>query len=88
MPTRSVRCAAALAAFLMLSPVSGEAQQQAAQAGPPGQLTVGPAVGAMAPDFEFQGITRFGILRDRAKLSDFRGQTVVLAFFPKARTKG
>ena len=67
---------------------SGVAQQQAAPAGPPGQLTVGPAVGAMAPDFEFQGITRFGILKDRTKLSDLRGQTVVLAFFPKARTKG
>ena len=54
----------------------------------PGQLTVGPAVGETAPDFEFQGITRYGVLRDRMKLSDYRGQAVVLAFFPKARTKG
>jgi thioredoxin-dependent peroxiredoxin len=54
----------------------------------PGQITVGPAVGETAPDFTFQGITRYGILRDRVKLSDFRGQAVVLAFFPKARTKG
>jgi peroxiredoxin len=28
------------------------------------------------------------VLRDSVRLSDFRGQTVVLAFFPKARTKG
>jgi hypothetical protein len=70
----------ALAAFIVADTSAG-AQQ-------PGQLTVGPAVGETAPDFEFQGITRFGILKDRSKLSDFRGQAVVLAFFAKARTKG
>jgi peroxiredoxin len=42
----------------------------------------------MAPDFEFTGITRFGKLANSQKLSDLRGQTVVLAFFPKARTRG
>lgn len=55
---------------------------------PPGTLNVGPAVGQKAPDFDFDGITRFGKLKDRMKLSDFRGQAVVLAFFPKARSKG
>ena len=64
-----------------LAPKGVEAQQ-------PGQLTVGPAVGEMAPDFEFQGITRYGVLQDRTKLSALRGQSVVLAFFSKARTKG
>ena len=59
-----------------------------ADAQQPAPLTVGPAVGESAPDFEFQGITRYGVLKDRTKLSDFRGQAVVLAFFPKARTKG
>ena len=49
---------------------------------------VGPKVGEMAPDFEFTGITRYGKLANARKLSDFRGQTVVLAFFPKARTRG
>ncbi len=48
----------------------------------------GPKVGEIAPDFEFTGITRYGILANRQKLSDFRGQTVVLAFFPKARSRG
>ena len=70
----------ALAAGLVWT--DGVAAQQ------PGQLTVGPAVGELAPDFEFQGITRYGMLRERSKLSDFRGQAVVLAFFAKARTKG
>jgi peroxiredoxin Q/BCP len=42
----------------------------------------------MAPDFAVAGATRYGVLRDSVRLSDFRGQTVVLAFFPKARTKG
>lgn len=52
------------------------------------QPDVGPKVGAMAPDFEFTGITRYGMLSQKHKLSDFRGKTVVLAFFPKARTRG
>ena len=42
----------------------------------------------MAPDFSIPGATRFGLLRDPVRLSDFRGQTVVLAFFFQARTKG
>ena len=47
-----------------------------------------PAVGDMAPDFSIRGATRYGLLRDAGKLSDYRGQTVVLWFFFKARTKG
>jgi len=47
-----------------------------------------PEVGTIAPDFAVTGATRFGLLRDSVRLSDFRGQTVVLAFFFKARTKG
>ena len=42
----------------------------------------------MAPDFALPGATRFGLLRDSVRLSDFRGNTVVLGFFYKARTKG
>jgi peroxiredoxin Q/BCP len=48
----------------------------------------GPNVGDVAPDFTFSGATRYGLLRDAMKLSDLRGQTVVLAFFPGARTPG
>ena len=46
------------------------------------------AVGAPAPDFALPGATRFGVLKNPIRLSDFRGKTVVLAFFYKARTKG
>ena len=45
-------------------------------------------VGAMAPDFELTGATRHGVLRDNIKLSDYRGETVVLAFFFRVRTRG
>jgi len=45
-------------------------------------------VGAVAPDFTLPGATRYGVLKDPIKLSDFKGKTVVVAFFFKARTKG
>jgi peroxiredoxin Q/BCP len=73
--------AAALLAVVLAA--SGSAQQPAAP-----QPEVGPKVGEMAPDFEFTGVTRYGMLSKKHKLSDFRGSTVVLAFFPKARTRG
>ena len=44
--------------------------------------------GAMAPDFELTGATRHGVLRDPVRLSDYRGETVVLAFFFRVRTRG
>jgi hypothetical protein len=47
-----------------------------------------PQVGSVAPDFSLPGATRYGRLQNPVKLSDFRGQTVVLAFFYQARTKG
>ena len=45
-------------------------------------------IGALAPDFELPAATRFGELKEPVRLSDFRGQTVVLAFFYRARTRG
>ena len=50
--------------------------------------TTSPAVGAEAPDFSLPGATRYGLLKNPVHLSDYRGQTVVLAFFYQARTKG
>ena len=73
------------------------AQQRVPQTAPSGAVPVpaasaahfgGPVVGTVAPDFSFTGVTRYGVLRDATKLSDLRGQTVVLAFFPGARTPG
>ena len=59
-------------------------QQPAAQQQSPPALEVG----AVAPDFSLPGATRYGTLTNSVKLSDFKGKTVVLAFFFKARTRG
>jgi peroxiredoxin len=42
----------------------------------------------VAPDFAINGATRYGLLRQPIRLSDLKGQTVVLAFFVRARTRG
>jgi len=47
-----------------------------------------PKVGDIAPDFSLPGATKGGLTDKPIHLSDLKGQTVVLAFFPKARTKG
>ena len=46
------------------------------------------AVGEMAPDFALPGATRHGVLKDPLRLGDYRGETVVLAFFFRVRTPG
>lgn len=74
-----------VAAFALLA-VPAVSAQQAAPA--PGSAATAPVVGQAAPDFSLPGATRFGLLKDPVKLSDFRGQTIVVAFFPKARTRG
>ena len=48
----------------------------------------GPGVNDVAPDFALGGGTRYGLLKTPVRLSDFRGRTVVLAFFYQARSKG
>jgi peroxiredoxin Q/BCP len=45
-------------------------------------------VGQPAPDFSLAAATRRGVAKTPLRLSDFKGKTVVLAFFYKARTKG
>jgi hypothetical protein len=45
-------------------------------------------VGAVAPDFALPGATRYGVLQNQVHLSDYKGKTVVLAFFFRARTRG
>ena len=73
----------ALAALVAPLAVSLAAQQPAATEDPK-PLEVGVA----APDFTLPGATRYGTLRSPIHLSDFKGKTVVLAFFYKARTRG
>ncbi len=58
------------------------AQTAAPQAAP------GPAVGDVAPDFTLPASTKDGRLAKPVHLADLKGQVVVLAFFPKARTSG
>ena len=79
----AVRRAIVALAASTLAPLGARAQQPAAA-----PVYPAPEVGAMAPDFALRGATRYGLLRDPVHLSDFRGKTVVLAFFYRARTKG
>ncbi len=62
---------------MLLGPVAAAAQQTAPL-----------KVGDSAPDFTLQGATRDGVLPDSVRLSDLKDQTVVIAFFYKARTSG
>lgn len=74
---------------LVLAVALGSASLSVAQAqAAPANSADMPVVGDMAPDFAMQGATRYGLLRESVRLSDFRGQTVVLAFFARARTRG
>jgi peroxiredoxin Q/BCP len=80
------RTAVFAAVIVAASSTVSAAQQPATPL--PGSAAFAPDVGAMAPDFTLPGATRYGLLKQPVHLADFRGQTVVLAFFPKSRTKG
>lgn len=87
------RLVVALPAALVLAASTALAQQPAptpAQQAAAAAAAAAPPleIGAPAPDFTLPGATRFGTLRDPIKLSDFKGKTVVLAFFFRARTRG
>jgi len=73
----------------MIAPLLLALMQQPTAAPPPAPPPP-PAleVGAVAPDFAIPGATRYGTLKNPLHLSDFKGKTVVLAFFFKARTRG
>jgi len=78
-----------LVAGLAVAAVAAAAAQQPAT--PPAPAPPPPPaleVGTVAPDFTVSGATRYGVLRAPIHLSDFKGKTVVLAFFFKARTRG
>jgi peroxiredoxin Q/BCP len=77
----------AVACATVVSAAAAQKPAQATAAAPPAAAG-SPAVGDVAPDFSLPGATRYGLLRELVRLSDYRGQTVVLAFFFKARTKG
>jgi hypothetical protein len=61
----------------------GRAAAQVAQEG-----SVFLPVGTMAPDFAVQGATRYGLIAQPIRLSQFHGKTVVLAFYFRVRGGG
>jgi hypothetical protein len=75
---------AALVVLVAVAQAGSQATVAPAAPPPPPLL----AVGSNAPDFTLGGATRYGLLAKPVRLSDYRGQTVVLAFFFQARTKG
>ena len=87
MPKRrgpSVLAALLVAALVVAGAAMGAPRSAAAQEAEPGLIEVG----AEAPDIALTGATRHGVLRDKVRLSDYRGETVVLAFFFRVRTRG
>ncbi|HEV7389276.1 MAG TPA: hypothetical protein VGN73_11755 [Gemmatimonadaceae bacterium] len=72
------------ASFVVPGALANAQQSNAPAATPP----AGPGVNDAAPDFTLAGADRYGLLKTPVKLSDYRGRTVVLAFFFQARTKG
>jgi cytochrome oxidase Cu insertion factor (SCO1/SenC/PrrC family) len=83
--TRFATLAIAAGTSLALVGHVAGAQQVSPAAAP---VAAGPAVNDIAPDFTLQGADRYGLIKTPVRLSDYRGRTVVLAFFYQARTKG
>lgn len=73
-----------LLAGLALGATAAASAQTPTPPAPPPPLELG----AVAPDFALSGATRYGVVKQPVRLSDFKGKTVVLAFFFKARTRG
>jgi thioredoxin-dependent peroxiredoxin len=81
----TLAAASVAAAPLAAQHTAGHAAPAAAQ--PAAQATAGPEVGQMAPDFSITAVTKDGGAHTMS-LASLRGQTVVLAFFPRVRTSG
>ena len=83
---RAMHSSAARSVAIVLTSVSlaSVSAAQTAPAAPPVPLKVG----EMAPDFTVTMVTKDGVSAKPFKLSEHKGETVVLAFFPKARTTG
>lgn len=82
--------ATGIAVLLGCAPATGPAQVTPVPP-PPAAAPApnpGPPVGSIAPDFSLPAATRYGLTAEPFRLSDYRGETVVLAFFSRARTRG
>ena len=80
--TLSVCAAAGIGLLAMSATASGQDQPPQPPPAPP-QYSANLKVGEMAPDFALPGSDG-----KTHKLSEYRGKTVVLAWFPKAFTGG
>ena len=72
-----------LAAVAMAASGQGQSPQPPQQPAAPPQFSANLQVGDVAPDFSLPGSDG-----KTHKLSDYKGKTVVLAWFPKADTPG
>jgi cytochrome oxidase Cu insertion factor (SCO1/SenC/PrrC family) len=79
----SVCAVAGIGLLAMSAAASGQGGQPPQQPPAPAQYSADLKVGDMAPDFALPGSDG-----KTHKLSDYRGKTVVLAWFPKAFTGG
>jgi len=76
-------------AALAMALLAGAATAQQPAPAPPAPPAPTPlAVGTEAPDFTLPAATMAGVSAAPVRLGDYRGNTVVLAFFFRARTKG
>jgi peroxiredoxin Q/BCP len=73
-------------AAVAMALLAGTATAQQPAPAPPAPTPL--AVGTEAPDFTLPAATMAGVSATPVRLSDYRGKTVVLAFFFRARTKG
>ena len=76
---RRLHVAGLWAVALVLSAPRGSKAQEA---------SVFPPVGTIAPDIQVGGATRYGLITEPVRLSQFRGNTVVLAFYFRVRGGG
>ncbi|MEP6780643.1 MAG: peroxiredoxin family protein [Gemmatimonadaceae bacterium] len=77
---RALASAALIAASMLISPTQSDAQAA------PGTGAL--AVGEVAPDFTIKSVNANGLTVKPFHLAEHRGETVVIAFFPKARSQG
>jgi peroxiredoxin Q/BCP len=82
----AARWFSAAGASIVLAASASLVGAQAAPAPAPAPTPL--SVGVMAPDFTVTTVTADGLTAKPFKLSEHKGETIVLAFFPKARTKG
>lgn len=87
-PLAALASAMALTMALTMVVYTPSAHAQSAATPAAAAAAVKLKVGDMAPDFTVTTVTAKGVETKPFKLSEHRGETVVLAFFPRARTSG